>query len=48
MAGKLTGTTRGSVVDLNVQERPVKLPEGGKPFAHPYYWAAFVLVGDPD
>jgi tetratricopeptide (TPR) repeat protein len=24
------------------------LPGGDKPFAHPAYWAAFVLVGDPD
>jgi CHAT domain-containing protein len=23
-------------------------PRGDHPFAHPYYWAAFVLVGDPD
>jgi CHAT domain-containing protein len=22
--------------------------EGERPFSHPYYWAAFVLVGDPD
>jgi hypothetical protein len=24
------------------------LPAGDKPFAHPAYWAAFVLVGDPE
>jgi CHAT domain-containing protein len=37
-----TGLTRG--------ERNVKtaLPtKGAHPFEHPYYWAAFVLVGDP-
>jgi CHAT domain-containing protein len=26
-------------------ERP--LPAGERPYAHPYYWAAFVLIGDP-
>jgi CHAT domain-containing protein/tetratricopeptide (TPR) repeat protein len=26
--------------------RPV--PPGEKPYAHPYYWSAFVLIGDPD
>jgi CHAT domain-containing protein len=48
-AGNL-GTTqrRGSVVELNVKERAVKLPVGERPYAHPYYWAAFVLIGDPD
>jgi CHAT domain-containing protein len=22
--------------------------KGERPYAHPYYWAAFVLIGDPD
>jgi tetratricopeptide (TPR) repeat protein len=28
-------------------EKPV-FTRGAKPYAHPYYWAAFVLIGDPD
>ncbi len=27
---------------------PVKLEKSAHPFAHPYYWAAFVLVGHAD
>jgi CHAT domain-containing protein len=48
LAGRLQGTTRGSVVELNVRERPAKLPAGERPYPHPFYWATFVLVGDPD
>jgi CHAT domain-containing protein len=45
---RLKGTaTRGTVVELDVKERAVKLPAGERPYAHPFYWATFVLVGDP-
>jgi hypothetical protein len=46
--GKLAGTTRGTVVELTVKEGPAKLPAGARPYAHPFYWATFVLVGDPE
>jgi CHAT domain-containing protein len=45
-----SGNQRGSVgkpLPMS-KEEPVKLPSGKRPFAHPFYWAAFVLVGDPD
>jgi tetratricopeptide (TPR) repeat protein len=45
-ANKLSGT-RGAVVELDVKDRP-KLPEGERPYEHPFFWAAFVLIGDPD
>jgi len=28
-------------------ERPAPLRKEARPFAHPHYWAAFVLIGDP-
>ncbi len=47
--GKLADTqTRGKVVELNVREGPGRLPAGERPYAHPFFWAPFVLVGDPE
>ncbi len=47
--GKLADTqTRGKVVELNVREGPWRLPAGERPYAHPFFWAPFVLVGDPE
>ena len=49
--GVLDSTTgqRGKVVKLNpLGKKAVELPQGDRPFAHPFFWAAFVLIGDPD
>jgi CHAT domain-containing protein len=45
--GELAGT-RAKVVKLKVKDSELKLPEGERPFAHPAFWAAFTLLGDPD
>jgi CHAT domain-containing protein len=48
-SGLERGALRGSEeeVPVVVGKEPV-LPGGEKPFAHPFFWAAFILVGDPD
>lgn len=48
--GSLRDTRRSLDAPLpsKSKDRPAELPRGEKPFAHPYYWSAFVLVGDPD
>jgi CHAT domain-containing protein len=30
---------------LDLPQSPI--PEGERPYEHPYYWAAFILIGDP-
>ncbi len=50
LAARLSGgVLRGTEKEAPpvVKGKPAKLPAGDRPFAHPYYWAAFVLVGDP-
>jgi CHAT domain-containing protein len=39
--------------EAKAQAPPKALPKpavarGDKPFAHPFYWAAFILIGDPE
>jgi CHAT domain-containing protein len=48
--GLVAGEVRGTVKKLGPPEKKptgrVKLPDGERPFAHPSFWAAFVLVGE--
>ncbi len=40
---ELTAIARGEL-----QRRSGPLPAAGRPFAHPHYWAGFILMGDPN
>jgi CHAT domain-containing protein len=53
--GELAALERGDVRPLARdmgaparKEAPSPKSSSIKPYDHPYYWAAFVLVGDPD
>ncbi len=52
LAGKLAeGVVRAKEEPLVPDPRELKpppLPAGDRPFAHPRYWAAFILIGDPE
>jgi len=39
---------KGRPVQPLLPEVPAAADKGDRPYAHPYYWAAFVLIGDPD
>jgi len=43
LAAGLPGEARGSVRT----RKPSQTPTPTKPFAHPYYWSGFILIGDP-
>ena len=45
------GVDRGTGAKARKPTEAASIPAGGdneRPYDHPYYWAAFVLVGDPD
>ncbi len=49
VASLTKGTLRGSEEELPplaVGDKPA-LPQGDRPYEHPFYWAAWLLVGDP-
>jgi CHAT domain-containing protein len=42
------GEVRGNESKLKALPAPASVPTGDHPYAHPYYWSAFMLFGDPD
>jgi CHAT domain-containing protein len=39
---------RPAGAEMRAVPRPKDNPKDYKPYAHPRYWAAFVLIGDPE
>jgi CHAT domain-containing protein len=48
ISGKLTAEDAPNRSDINVQPAPGSVPRPASPsnFAHPYYWAPFILIGN--
>jgi CHAT domain-containing protein len=44
LAADLPGGDRG----IERRRKPGAGSEPARPFEHPYYWSAFVLIGDPE
>ena len=54
VGGELAALERGPVRPLAKVDDPAPRdpssppgPTGVRPYAHPYYWASFILIGDP-
>ena len=44
--GKRDGAgTRADIIYVDAQDAPLFKRDDSKPFAHPYYWAPFILIG---
>jgi CHAT domain-containing protein len=49
LAANLTGGVwRGTVEEVRPLAKPLPDPKADRPYAHPFYWSAFILIGDPD
>jgi CHAT domain-containing protein len=46
--GKRPKLPTAVVPEVKEIDGTAKATEGDRLYAHPYYWAAFVLIGDPD
>jgi CHAT domain-containing protein len=52
LGGSLAGSSHAlrpgeALREARLAIRDFRAPDGSRPFAHPAYWAAFILVGDP-
>jgi tetratricopeptide (TPR) repeat protein len=48
LSGGVERGPRKQLPELEVPPSNPTTPDADRPYAHPHYWAAFVLIGDPD